>query len=118
MWIHVKQHKFTRLSLQKRIDIYFSDEESVKSFAGLALFLGTDTNALARMLADSRFADILALAGTHIEKDIIENGLKGKYNATMSSFLLKTVFGYSEKGGETAGDVRVEVSEELKRYAV
>jgi hypothetical protein len=114
----MKQHQFTRKNLQRQIDEYFCDEESVKSFAGLALFQGTDTNTLALLLADSRFAEPLARAKTHIEKDIVENGLKGKYNATMSSFLLKTVFGYSEKNEQATGEVRVEVAEELKKYAV
>ena len=112
------KHSFTKKSLRERIDAYFADEEGVKSFAGLALFLGIDSAALARMLADARYAGILAGASTHIEKDIVENGLRGKYNATMSSFLLKTVFGYSEKSAEAAGDVKVEVTEELKDYAV
>lgn len=114
----MKQQKFTRKNLQQSINAYFADEDSVKSFAGLALFLGTNTGTLTGLLADSRFADMLAIAGTHIEKDIVENGLKGKYNATMSSFLLKTVFGYSEKSDQPTGDVRVEVADDLKKYAV
>ena len=108
---------FSRKKLSEAIDAYFADEESVKSFAGLALCLGVDSDGLAKLFADVRFGDILARAGTHIEKDIVENGLRGRYNATMSSFLLKTVFGYSEKP-EPASDIKVEVAEELKKYAV
>jgi hypothetical protein len=113
----VAKNPFTRKKLIEDIDSYFSDEESVKSFAGLALHLGVDSDGLSELFADKRFGDVLARAGTHIEKDIVENGLRGRYNATMSSFLLKTVFGYSEKP-EQAADVKVEMADELKKYAV
>lgn len=106
--------------LKSRIDQYFSDEESVKSLAGLALFLDTDTKTLTGLLSEnSGRSEMVSRAKTRIEKDIIENGLRGKYNATMSSFLLKTAFGYSEKAEQIqSGDVKIEVSEELKKFAV
>lgn len=120
----MKSITYSKKALAEKIDEYFGTEEDggdgragVKSFAGLALSLGVDAGGLDKMFADSRYADLLALAGTRIEKDIVENGLRGRYNATMSSFLLKTVFGYSEKA-EPAGELRVEVADELKKYAV
>jgi len=112
--------KFTRAGLQKMLADYFDDTESVKSLAGLAIFLGVDSKLLLTMLQDgSGLSEQLNIAKTHIEKDIVENGLRGKYNATMSSFLLKTCFGYSEKVEQQAtGDFRVEVADELKKFAV
>ena len=107
-------------ALKGRIERYFAQEEGVKSLAGLALSIGTDSRTLAGMLGGGDgAAELIGMAMTRIEKDIVENGLKGKYNATMSAFLLKTVFGYSEKDGQAApGDVKVEMSDELAKYAV
>lgn len=92
----------------------------MKSLAGLALSVGIDSRTLTGMLGGGDgAAGLVGMAMTRIEKDIVENGLRGKYNATMSAFLLKTVFGYSEKGGPAApGDVKVEMSDELTKYAV
>ena len=112
--------KFTRAGLQKMLADYFDDTESIKSLAGLAVFLCIDSKLLTAMLQDgSSLSEQLNIAKTHIEKDIVENGLRGKYNAAMSSFLLKTCFGYSEKAEQPlAGDFRVEVADELKKFAV
>lgn len=85
---------------------------------GLAVFLTIDHETLNRMCEEKSYAEIFALAKTYIEKDIIENGLRGKYNATMSSFLLKSVFGYRDKGDdEPKGAVKIEVADELSEYS-
>jgi len=110
---------YSKLKLRKLIDEYIS-EESVKSLAGLALYLGVNRSALIQWQTDSEsgLAEIVGYAKTCIEKDIVENGLRGKYNATMASFILKTSFCYSDKGDEMpSGPVKIEVSDELREYA-
>jgi hypothetical protein len=92
----------------------------VKSLAGLALFLEIDRATLMRWQADGEegFAELIGYAKTCIEKDIVENGLRGKYNATMASFILKTSFGYRDKGDDMPqGAVKIEVSDELREFA-
>lgn len=113
--------KLSKLRLRKMIDSYFETEDGVKSLAGLALHIGIDKQTLENWLEDEQLgaSSALGIAKTRIEKDIIENGLKGKYNATMASFLLKTTFGYRDREEtKSGGPVRIEISEELKKYAV
>lgn len=110
--------RVTRKKLKEKLDAYFSDADTVKSLPGLALYLGMDTAALEKLQENPRCGPLIAMAHTRIEREIVENSLKGRYNASMSSFLLKTVFGYAEKGERTTGDVKIEVAEELKPYAV
>lgn len=113
--------KFTRAGLKKHIEEYFDDGESIKSLPGLAVALGIDVRTLTTMQVETEKGknELLTLACVRIEKDIVENGLKGKYNATMSSFLLKTCFGYSDKGEQSpTGDIYIEVADELKKFAV
>jgi hypothetical protein len=110
---------YSKLKLRKLIDEYIG-EEGVKSLAGLALYLGVDRSTLSQWQADSESgsAEIVGYAKTCIEKDVVENGLRGKYNATMASFILKTSFGYRDKGDDVpSGPVRIEVSDELREYA-
>lgn len=116
------RRKAGRLSarrIKEGVEAYFSDEESVKSLPGLALALGIDTAELSRItVSEGAAGRLLSLAKTRIEKDVVENGLKGRYNASMSSFLLKTSFSYSEKTEPASQNVKVEVADELKRFAV
>lgn len=116
----MKQRKWTKRVVAQEVETYFEDTESVKSMPGLALHLGTDSRSLAlRMDAGDAVAELLSLARTRMEKELLENGLRGRYNATMASFLLKSTFGYSEKAGkEAAGGVKIELADELKRFAV
>jgi hypothetical protein len=110
---------YAKQRLKRLIDAYIGSDE-VKSLAGLALFLGVDRATLSQWQTDEQtgFCELIGYARTCIEKDIVENGLRGKYNATMSSFILKTSFGYRDKGDEPPqGPVKIEVSDELARYA-
>lgn len=113
----LKKH-YSKQRLRKLIDAY-NESDCVKSFAGLALFLDVDRSTLMRWMNDDEgYADIISYAKTCIEKDIVENGLRGKYNATMASFILKTSFGYRDKGDDLPqGAVKIEVSDELSKYA-
>lgn len=114
------RHRISLRALRQRIDAYFAKEEAVKSPAGLALAIGVDTAALRNLLdgTDSA-AELLGMAMTRLEKEIVENGLRGKSNATMTSFVLKTQFGYRERSGPAReGEVAVELPEELKKYVV
>lgn len=110
----------TLRELERRIDAYFTGEESFRSPAGLALALGTDSGTLREMReGEGPAAGALKLAMTRLEKELVENGLRGKCNATMTSFLLKTQFGYREKSAQAKeADDPVELPEELKKYAV
>lgn len=109
--------RYSKQRLKKLIDAY-NESDCVKSLAGLALFLGVDRQALTQWMNDEEYADIIGYAKTCIEKDIIENGLRGKYNATMASFILKSSFGYRDKGDELPqGPIRIEVADELSKYA-
>lgn len=108
---------FTKKQLGEVIDEYLS-VDGVKSLAGLSAFLGISREKLEKLESDRRFTALIAFAKTVIEKDIVENGLRGKYNATMSSFILKTCFGYREKPEEKLpGAVRIEVADELSAYS-
>lgn len=111
--------KFTRKALQQALEEYFADTESVKSLPGLALALKVDGKTLEEWMRDPKYSE-LKLAGIRVEKELVENALRGKYNATTATFLLKTVFGYREKAEENgpAGPIQVEVSDELRRFAV
>lgn len=110
--------KWTRAALARRIEAYF-EQQGVKSLPGLAVFLELDGAALAEQLETPGCLQPLFLAAkTRIERDIVENGLKGAYNASFSSFLLKTAFGYSEKAAPQPAGLEVELSDELRRYAV
>jgi hypothetical protein len=114
----LKKH-YSKQRLKKLIESY-NESDCVKSLAGLALYLGVDRLTLTRWQADSEdgYAEIISYAKTCIEKDIVENGLRGKYNATMASFILKTSFGYRDKGDEMPqGAVKIEVSDELREFA-
>ncbi len=106
--------------LRRRVDAYFAGEETVRSPAGLALAVGLDADTLEAMReADDNTGRLLRLAMTRLEKEIVENGLRGKCSATMTTFLLKTRFGYREKGAPPKeGEAPVELPEELKKYAV
>jgi len=110
---------FSKIKLKKLIDAY-NESDCVKSLAGLALFLKTDRATLTRWQTDDTegFSELIGYAKTCIEKDVVENGLRGKYNATMASFILKTSFGYRDKGEDMPqGAVKIEVSDELREYA-
>jgi hypothetical protein len=98
-----------------------SRQDEVKSLAGLSVFLQTDKQQLLEVLdKNDKYAEILKYAVTYMEKEIVENGLRGKYNATMASFMLKTVFGYKEKRDDQSefnSDIKIELADELKKYA-
>lgn len=117
-----KRFRITKLKLRRLVENYFADNESVKSFAGLALHLGVDRETLESWIDKEEygFCEILSLARTRIEKDVIDNGLRGKYNATMATFILKSAFGYRDKQDDArnSAPIRVEVTDELKKYAV
>lgn len=106
--------------LEKKLREYLGRDE-VKSIAGLAAFLGTDSDTLRKGLKKKgRKSELLKGALTHMEKELIELGLKGKYNATITSFLLKSVFNYKEKREDTPeddGNIKIELAQELKKYA-
>lgn len=111
--------KYSRKKLRELI-LEYTKTDSVKSFAGLALFLGIDHETLQEWErnSDSNYYELMNLAKTYIEKDIIENGLKGKYNATMASFILKASFGYSDKGlAQNDSTIKIEVADELNKFA-
>lgn len=111
--------KYSRKKLKELINEY-AKSENVKSFAGLSLFLAIDKETLKKWEFDSesKYYDLINYAKTLIEKDIIENGLRGKYNATMASFLLKATFGYSDKGQiQNDSTVKIEVADELLKYS-
>lgn len=113
------KRQYSQKKLKKLIDAY-NETDCVKSLAGLALFLGIDKATLTQWQLDSesKFNSLINYAKTCIEKDIVENGLRGKYNATMASFILKTSFGYRDKGEDMPhGPVKIEVSDELREYA-
>lgn len=101
------------------IDEYVASD-GVKSLAGLSLYLGFDREELKELEYDSDggYDKIISYAKTCIEKDIVENGLRGKYNASMASFILRSSFGYRDKGDEhTQGTVKIEVADDLKDCA-
>ena len=106
--------------LRKKLEQYFALNE-VKSLAGLAAYLGTDTAALKKdLLKKGRKGNLLRGAMTRMEHELIEYGLKGKYNATITSFLLKSAFNYQEKREdkpEPEGKIKIELSDELKKYS-
>jgi ABC-type transport system substrate-binding protein len=106
---------------ENKVYEYLSEQVEVKSLAGLAVFLLMDKQQLLELSNKSeKFAQIISYAITFMEKEIVENGLRGKYNATMASFMLKTVFGYKEKKDEPSefgSDIKIELADELKRYA-
>lgn len=113
------RRKISLRALRQHVDEYLAGEE-VKSPAGLAVAVGVDSGRLREMLGgDGAAAEVLRLAMTRLEQEIVESGLRGKANATMTTFLLKTQFGYREKSGAAKeGDAMVELPEELKKYAV
>jgi hypothetical protein len=114
----LKKH-YSKQRLKRLIDAYI-ESDCVKSLAGLALFLEIDRATLTRWQYDVEedFAELISYAKTCIEKDVVENGLRGKYNATMASFILKTSFGYRDKGDDSPqGAVKIEVSDELREFA-
>lgn len=104
---------------EEKVKAYL-EADGVKSFAGLAVFLGIDTDELRGVSrSGGRKAALLRCAAACMEKELVENGLRGKYNATMTSFLLKTSFNYSEKhdAAPEAGPIRIELSDDLKNLA-
>ena len=111
--------RYSRKKLKNLIDGYIGSD-GVKSIAGLALSLGVDRSTLFKWQSNFErgYAELIGYAKTCIEKDIVENGLRGKYNATMASFILRSSFGYRDKGVEMPNDaVKIEVSDELSKYA-
>ncbi|MDR3643790.1 MAG: terminase small subunit [Clostridia bacterium] len=105
--------------LSQHIDEYLKRQDEVKSLAGLAVYLKTDQEAL-RELLDGKGpkARLIGYAMDCIEKELIENALKGKYNATMASFLLKS--GYGRERHDDAPQptgVKIELADELGRLA-
>ena len=117
--VRILKKQYSKLKLKRLIDAYI-ESDSVKSLAGLALFLEVDRTTLTRWQTggDEDFAELIGYARTCIEKDVVENGLRGKYNATMASFILKTSFGYRDKGDDAPqGAVKIEVSDELREFA-
>ncbi|HEX2938353.1 MAG TPA: terminase small subunit [Ruminiclostridium sp.] len=111
--------KYSKKRLKDMINSY-AEKDSVKSLAGLALFLGLDRNSLLNLQSENEdgFDDLIEYARTLIEKDIVENGLRGKYNASMAAFILRSSFGYRDKGDDKPqGTVKIEVADELQNYA-
>lgn len=114
-------NKFNKKYLSAKVGEYLSRQDEVKSLAGLSVFLQTDKQQLLEALnKGDKSSEIINYALTYMEKDIVENGLRGKYNATMASFMLKTVFGYKEKKDEQpefGNDIKIELAGELEKYA-
>ena len=112
----IKQKEFS-----EKISAYLNDTEGIKSVAGLCVHLNISKSRFTEMLGKGgKIGSQLEYAFTVIEKETVENSLRGKYNATISSLLLKTTFGYKEKvpeQTETSGEIKIELSDELKRYA-
>jgi hypothetical protein len=114
-------NRINKKELSAKVIEYLERQDEVKSLAGLSVFLQTDKQQLLEQLSKGgKSSDILNFALTYMEKEIVENGLRGKYNATMASFMLKAVFGYKEKRDEqpeAAGDIKIELADELRKYA-
>lgn len=103
--------------LRRAVEDYFM-RDGVKSLPGLALHLGMDSETLAaRMETEDALQPVFLLAKTRVEREVVENGLRGAYNASLSSFVLKTAFGYREKGEPKPAGLSVELADELRQYA-
>lgn len=115
--VEILKKRFSKRRLKVLVDDYIGSE-GVKSLAGLAVFLGVEKDGLACLGRDDGLSQIVDYARTCIERDVVENGLRGKYNATMATFILKTVFGYTDKPEDAPQEaVKIELSDELRQFA-
>lgn len=112
----MKLARMPKKDLKNRIDDYMKQTPDAKNLAGFAVFMGLDKKTTLDLL---RKKDALDYIMTYLEQDLIENGLRGKYNTTMASFLLKSSFGYGDKDEEKEEDgcIRIEMDGELEKYA-
>lgn len=105
--------------LEERASEYLAMPEEARTLAGLAVAVGMDRRELtAAMGGKGRKARLLRRAASVIEKEITENALRGRYNATMASFLLKTDFSQDDvRRPAPPSSVNVELTEELGRLS-
>ena len=84
--------------MQEVVDAYFADEDrEVFTVESLCLALGMDRDTLLNYGKDDDFIGIVKDAKTRIHASQIEGAMTGKYNPTLSIFLLKNNAGYSDK---------------------
>lgn len=86
--------------LQELIDEYFQEcdlKGEYYTITGLADYLDTDRITLVRYENRDEFSNTIKKAKRRVEKQFIQNSLNGKYNPTVSIFLMKNNFGYVDK---------------------
>lgn len=96
----------TEEEMRLMIEEYFAyckETEIPPLLVGLSQWMGICKSALYRYIKGdfdtdlNRFSKILELAKDYTEHDKIINGLSGKYNASLTKFVLENNYGWSEK---------------------
>ena len=86
--------------LQKGIDKYFEEcdkKEKPYTMSGLAESLNIDRTTLIRYEDRDSFATLIKKAKQKVERQLEENALMGKANATFTIFNLKNNYGWQDK---------------------
>lgn len=86
--------------LKKGIDAYFKDCEKRKApytMSGLALALGIDRTTLVRYSDRDSFATQIKEAKDKVQRQLEENALANKSNATFTIFNLKNNYGWTDE---------------------
>ena len=90
----------TQEELKKGIDAYFKDCEKRKApytMSGLALALGIDRKTLINYAERDLFYALVKEAKDKVQKQLEENALANKSNATFTIFNLKNNYGWTDE---------------------
>ena len=94
------------------------DEGKVPTVEGLAVFLDVNRSTIYEWAqAHPEFSDILDALGANQADALIQNGLKGVYNAPITKMLL-TKHGYKDQSDITSGDKPIGALSESDRAAI
>ena len=86
--------------LEKLINEYFEDcdaKEKPYTMSGLAYSMNIDRTTLINYGKKEKFSTLIKNAKDRVQKQMEENALMGKYNATFTIFSLKNNYGWKDK---------------------
>lgn len=86
--------------LEKLINEYFEDcdaKEKPYTMSGLAYSMNIDRTTLINYGKKEKFSTLIKNAKDRVQKQMEENALMGKYNATFTIFSLKNNYGWKDQ---------------------
>lgn len=88
------------------------DNEEIFTIIGLACHMGIHKDTLFEYAKMEKYSDSYKKALSYAENDLVKNSINGKYNSTVSIFLLKNNHGYTDKQ-EIKQDITADVTQKV-----